>query len=110
MAELGGQPEVQARLLNVLGTVQLNLGEYDQAEPLLRDALKRGWNETLVEIYGQLDTGHPTRQLDVAEKLLKERPQHPVLLLALGRLCLRAKLWGKARGYLEAAIGAGGSG
>lgn len=84
-------------------------GKDDQAEPLLRDALKRGWNETLVDIYGQLDTDNPTRQLDVAERLLKQQPQNPTLLLALGRLSLRAKLWGKARGYLEAAIGAGGS-
>jgi serine/threonine-protein kinase len=37
--ELGDQPEIQAQLLNVLGTVQLNLGEYDQAEPLFRQEM-----------------------------------------------------------------------
>ncbi len=82
-------------------------GKDAQAEPLLRDALKHHWSERLVEIYGQLDTDHPTRQLDVLERLLKAHPQNPTLLLALGRQSLRAKLWGKARAYLEAAIGAG---
>ena len=32
-----------------------------------------------------------------------------MLLLACGRLCLKSKLWGKARGYLEASIGVGPS-
>jgi serine/threonine protein kinase/tetratricopeptide (TPR) repeat protein len=37
--ELEGQPEVQARLMQVMGQVYINLGLYDAAEPLLRDAL-----------------------------------------------------------------------
>lgn len=82
-------------------------GKDAQAESLLRDVLKRQWIERLVEIYGQLDTDHPTKQLEVLERLLKTHPQNPTLLLALGRQSLRAKLWGKARAYLEAAIGAG---
>ncbi len=31
--------------------------------------------------------------------------QNEYLLLALGRICIRARLWGKAQGYLEASIG-----
>lgn len=37
--ELVDQPEVQARLLGVIGMVYLNMGSYDEAEPLLREAL-----------------------------------------------------------------------
>ncbi len=37
--ELESQPEVQARLMQVMGQVYINLGLYDAAEPLLRDAL-----------------------------------------------------------------------
>ncbi|MFK7847688.1 MAG: tetratricopeptide repeat protein [Rhodothermales bacterium] len=37
--ELGDQPEVQAALLNVLGTVHLDLGDLQTAQPLLEKAL-----------------------------------------------------------------------
>ena len=43
------------------------------------------------------------------EKLLAVTPMIPTLLLTLGRLSLRAQLWGQARGYLEACIGRNGS-
>ena len=37
--ELGDQPLVQATMLDAIGTVFRNLGDYDRAEPLLRKAL-----------------------------------------------------------------------
>ncbi len=37
--DLAGQPEIQARLLETIGGVQLNLGALDKAEPVLRKAL-----------------------------------------------------------------------
>ncbi|HYV17443.1 MAG TPA: serine/threonine-protein kinase [Verrucomicrobiae bacterium] len=42
--ELESQPEVQARLMQVMGQVYINLGLYDAAEPLLRDALTLAGN------------------------------------------------------------------
>ena len=83
-------------------------GKDEEAEALLRDLLRQQWHPELVELYGLLDTDKPARQLALAETLLEQHPQDPILLLTLGRLCLRAKLWGKARGYLEASIGANG--
>lgn len=83
-------------------------GADDQAEPLLHDALKQRWDPTLIEIYGQLDISEPGRKLAALEKYLPQHADDPVLLLALGRLSLRAKLWGKARAYLEACIGRNG--
>jgi tetratricopeptide (TPR) repeat protein/predicted Ser/Thr protein kinase len=38
--ELGGQPAVQSRLLNTMGSVYMSLGLYDRAEPLLRESLE----------------------------------------------------------------------
>ncbi|MDQ1349107.1 MAG: eukaryotic-like serine/threonine-protein kinase [Acidobacteriota bacterium] len=38
--DLAGQPEIQARLLETIGGVQLNLGALDKAEPALRKALE----------------------------------------------------------------------
>ncbi len=83
-------------------------GRDEEAERLLRDALKLDWAPHLVEIYGLLDCPKPGRQLAHLEKFLKEHPDDPVLLLTLGRLSMRAQLWGKARAYLEASVTRGG--
>ncbi len=83
-------------------------GEDEEAEKLLREALKQGWNKQLIELYGLLDCPQPGKHLARLEKFLKEHPDDPTLLLTLGRLSMRAQLWGKARAYLEAAIARGG--
>lgn len=41
------------------------------------------------------------KQLSRAEQYLKHYPAEPILLLTLGRLCVRCQLWGKARHYFE---------
>jgi HemY protein len=82
----------------------LRLGAADQAEPVLRRALKHAWSPELIALYGRLDTSDPNAQLATAEKWLDARPEDPELLLACGRLCLRTQLWGKARSYLETSL------
>lgn len=83
-------------------------GHHEIAEKLLRGVLRKQWDSNLVEIYGLLETGEPGRQLSRTERFLEEHPDDPTLLLTLGRLSLRAQLWGKARGYLEACISRNG--
>ena len=39
-----------------------------------------------------------------AERWLADHPRDARLLLALGRLCQRRQLWGKAQSYLEASL------
>lgn len=77
------------------------LGAEAEAEEALRGGLKRQFDARLVELYGRVQGRDPARQLAGAEAWLKEHPEHPGLLLALGRLALRNQLWGKARDYLE---------
>ena len=43
-------------------------------------------------------------RIQQAEAWLEQHPSDPNLLLALGRLCRRQQLWGKARSYLEASL------
>jgi len=67
------------------------------------------WNSELVEIYGQValadgEAGEVTSRIAKAEGWLRERPRDAGLLLALGRLCLQQRLWGKAQNYLEASL------
>ncbi len=97
------------RLVGDYAGYLLERDEHEKAEPLVRGVLQKHWDPLLVEIYGQLQTERPGAQLALTETWLKTNPRDPGLLLALGRLCLRAKLWGKARGYLEGAIATEGS-
>lgn len=73
-----------------------------EAEVILRKALDSNWSENLADAYGRTQGKDRTEQLLHAEKWLKERPNSPRLLLALGRLSLRCELWGKAAEYLAA--------
>jgi HemY protein len=84
------------------------MGHDDKAEQLLRDALKKQWDANLVETYGLLESAEPGKLLSMMERFLPDHPDDATLLLTLGRLSLRAQLWGKARGYLEACIARGG--
>ncbi len=79
-------------------------GLFEQAENLLYDALKQQWNGQLVLLYADLGVSNAAQQLNRAESWLKGREKEPYLLLALGRLSMRCRLWGKAQQYLEASL------
>ena len=83
----------------------MRLDAHDSAEQLLRDALRQHWDPEWIRLYGEVRASHPERQLAVAEEWLKGHENNALLLLTLGRICLRNQLWGKARAYLEASIG-----
>lgn len=80
------------------------LGAQVEAQDVLRTALKRKYDSHLARLYGLVRGSDPVRQLQTAEGWLKEHPADPSLLLTLGRLCLQASLWGKARDYLESSL------
>jgi HemY protein len=98
--ELKHQPE----LVESYARSALRLGASNQAEPVLRRALKSSWTPALVALYGRLETSDAAAQLAHAEKWLNQRPEDAELLLACGRLCLKNELWGKARSYLETSL------
>ncbi len=80
------------------------LGAPVRAEEVLCAALKRRFDDPLVDLYGRIEGRDAARQLAAAEGWLKHYPEDAVLLLALGRLSLRNQLWGKARDYFEASL------
>ena len=79
-------------------------GRNDQAQELVFNAMRKQWSEMLIEIYGHIESSKPSKQLSAAEGWLSRKADDAVLLLTLGRLCLRCKLWGKARSYLESSL------
>jgi HemY protein len=74
----------------------------DQAADVIRDALKNEWSASLVLLFGDLHSDDRTAQLATVEGWLKQYGEQPELLLVAGRLCLRNRLWGRARSYFEA--------
>jgi HemY protein len=70
-------------------------------EKLLRYALKKSWDERLIERYGMIVGSKPIKQLAFAEGFLNEHRNSVGLLLCLGRLCKNLRLWGKAQNYFE---------
>ena len=83
----------------------LTLEKSDQAEVVLRDVLRHGFDSDLVYLYGLITVKDKDKQLAAAETWLAGNETNPVLLLTLGRLCTRNRLWGKARSYLDASVG-----
>lgn len=81
-----------------------NLGKAEHAVQALADAINLHWSEPLVEQFGLVQGDDPKHQLLTAERWLQERNNSAVLMLALGRLSLRNKLWGKAREYFTSSI------
>lgn len=80
------------------------LGAEAKAEEVLYAALKRQFDDRLIERYGCVQGRDSARQLAHAEGWLKAHPDNAALLLALARLSLRNELWGKARDYFEASL------
>ncbi len=74
-------------------------------EQLIIKSLDQKWDNRLVEAYGLFKAIDPNQQLRRTEKWLGDYAKNENLLLALGRICIRARLWGKAQSYLEASIG-----
>ncbi len=106
--------EMPRRLRNDINVVRayvqalIKIGNYGAAESIARDTLKSDWDEELVVLYGLARGEDPVRQLARVEDWLAEKGESAALLLTAGRLCVVAKLWGKARSYLESSIVLGG--
>jgi HemY protein len=94
----------QPLILKLYAQYLIQRGEADTAAYLLRDALKRTWNDEWVRLYGLAKTSDHAKQLSIAEGWVKQHPNDAVLLLTLGRLCMNNQLWGKARDYFETSV------
>ena len=83
-------------------------GAEGEAQKLIETALDRAddenWLPELAAIYGRLAGDEQTARIAKAEGWLRRHTDDAVLLLALGRMCLRQRLWGKAQSYLEASL------
>lgn len=86
-----------ARALNAQGACA-------ESAQLIEDYLDESWESLLLEDYAGCAGGDVLGRIAHGEKWLHEHPNDAELLLALGRLCTRRQLWGKAQSYLEASL------
>jgi HemY protein len=80
------------------------LGGCAEAHRIIEESLAENWDSGLLPLYVECLPRDARKHLERAEEWLKQHPGDPVLLLALGLLCMQQSLWGKARSYLEASL------
>jgi HemY protein len=95
---------LQSKVARAAARSFLSLGNDREAADILARSLERFWDPSLLLIYAECRAPDATRQLEIAERWLVAHNQDATLLYALGRLCERQQLWGKAQTYLEASL------
>ncbi len=93
-------------ILHYIDVAQHHGQQMRALEQILVKSINQQWDAKAVEFYGRMQVEDTGGQLAIAEKWLQEYGNSDVLLLTLGRICIRLKLWGKAQSYLEASVGA----
>lgn len=103
-------PEPQRRDAVVAGAaargfIDLKTAEAGQrAAEIIERSLEQSWDSDLARLYADCVGADAIRQIERAERWLSTHPHDALLLFALGRLCVRQELWGKAQNYLDASI------
>ncbi len=75
-------------------------GHPELTEHVIRSGLKNEWAPELLAAYSESGPDDGSKRLKQCEKWLLLHPDDPMLHLALGRLCAREELWGKARHHM----------
>ncbi len=94
----------RAKIAAAAASAFMRLNECAIAQRILSDSLEAQWDGDLLALYGDCRGASVIEQIEQAEEWLKRHSEDAGLLLALGKLCLHQKLWGKAQSYLEASI------
>jgi HemY protein len=91
-------------LINHYADLMIKIGAEVEVEKMLRDLIKRQWDEHLVRLYGRIQGEDAEKQLNVARGWLKQHSDSADLELTLGRLCMRNAHWGKAISHFERSL------
>jgi HemY protein len=91
-------------LIAIYARKLIEQSEHDEAETMLRTALGREWDETLVELYGHAHATQIGRQLETAKNWRNTHADSPALFYALGRLALENGATEQALEYLQRSV------
>ncbi len=84
----------------------INAGLGTQIEDELANTLANVWDDTLVVLYGSIESKNINNQLEVSEKWAYLHPENPILLALIGKLAIAAGDNFKAESYLAKSISA----
>ena len=83
----------------------VNFEQFNEAELLLRPIVKKQADAEVISLYGNIQSDDANKQLSFLESWQQSNKNVPnEVFLALGKLAYYAKLWGKARHFLERAL------
>ena len=102
--ELPDSDRLNPSLVLHVAPVLCTTENHAEAARLIEDALEAHWDSDLAAVYGDCKCGDTLARIAHAERWLHAHPRDAKLLLALGRLCRRQQLWGKAQSYLEVSL------
>ena len=102
--QLPSEMRTDAAVAATAARYNIALGRAAEAQTIIEQALEREWSPSLVALYGDAGGEDALPQIERAEKWLRAHARDPALLLALGKLCMRQGLWGKAQSYIEASL------
>ncbi|MGE5467208.1 MAG: heme biosynthesis HemY N-terminal domain-containing protein [Ignavibacteria bacterium] len=95
---------LESRLATQAARTLAATGGCAEAAVLIEDFLDERWDSSVAALYADCEGGDTLARIAHAEKWLRQHPRDEQLLLGLGRLCVRQKLWGKAQSYFEASL------
>lgn len=95
---------LRTRIAEAAAHAFMRLDDFRNARRILTDSLEAQWDSGLAALYGDIAGDDALGQIEQAERWLTQHHDDAGLLLALGKLCLRQHLWGKAQTYLDASI------
>jgi HemY protein len=101
---LGPRERLDSKIAACAARSFASLGDCGEAHTIIEQSLANEWDGDLVALYAYCVGPDTRRQIEHAESWLSAHPSDATLLLALGRLCARQQLWGKARSYIEASL------
>ncbi len=82
----------------------IDVGAGETIEDELVKALSANWSDTLLVLFGNIESPNPQQQLEVAERWLIGHGNDAVLLMVLGKLSARTSDYTKAMRYLKQSI------
>ena len=102
--KMSAADRLDAGLVDAGARAFIALGMGVDAQEVVERALANQWDSDLALLYADVPSENPLTQIERAESWLKSHPNDATLLLALGKLCAKEKLWGKAQSYIEASL------
>ncbi|MGH8477202.1 MAG: heme biosynthesis HemY N-terminal domain-containing protein [Methylococcales bacterium] len=102
--------EIPAHIKRVPGmntafyAAMIDAGAGSEIENSLRKDLDNDWNETLLGLYGCVQSENPKRQLARAERWVAKHSRDGLLFRTLAKLCLRIDKREKAEIYLRSSV------